>query len=39
MVLAVVTLLVSGASTSIWQLAAGRFLDGLAGGLYGLRCN
>nr|WP_030661643.1 MFS transporter [Streptomyces rimosus] len=33
LVLAVATLLVSGASTSVWQLAAGRFLDGLAGGM------
>ncbi|MEU5639012.1 MFS transporter [Streptomyces milbemycinicus] len=31
--LTVVTLVVSGASTSIWQLAAGRFLDGLAAGM------
>ncbi|WP_327328199.1 MFS transporter [Streptomyces sp. NBC_01210] len=39
MVLAVVTLLVSGASTSIWQLAAGRFLDGLAGGMVAVSVN
>jgi MFS family permease len=39
MVLAVVTLLVSGASTSIWQLAAGRFLDGLAGGTVAVSIN
>ncbi len=39
MVLAVVTLLVSGASTSIWQLAAGRFLDGLAGGMVAVSIN
>lgn len=32
-VLTVVTLVVSGASTSVWQLAAGRFLDGLAAGM------
>lgn len=37
--LAVVTLLVSGASTSIWQLAAGRFLDGLAGGMVAVTIN
>ncbi|WP_425357033.1 MFS transporter [Streptomyces inhibens] len=39
MVLAVATLLVSGASTSIWQLAAGRFLDGLAGGMVTVSIN
>ncbi|MFI1016288.1 MFS transporter [Streptomyces sp. NPDC020965] len=39
MVLAVATLLVSGASTSIWQLAAGRFLDGLAGGMVAVAIN
>ncbi|MFI6285650.1 MFS transporter [Streptomyces sp. NPDC051018] len=39
MVLAVVTLLVSGASTSIWQLAAGRFLDGLAAGMVAVAIN
>ncbi|MFH8474893.1 MFS transporter [Streptomyces sp. NPDC018000] len=39
MVLAVVTLLVSGASTSIWQLAAGRFMDGLAGGMIAVSIN
>ncbi|MFE9370463.1 MFS transporter [Streptomyces sp. NPDC006711] len=39
MALAVVTLLVSGASTSIWQLAAGRFLDGLAGGMVAVAIN
>ncbi|MFE5096022.1 MFS transporter [Streptomyces sp. NPDC056638] len=39
MVLAVVTLLVSAASTSIWQLAAGRFLDGLAGGMVAVSIN
>ncbi|MFD3585760.1 MFS transporter [Streptomyces sp. NPDC058683] len=39
MALAVVTLLVSGASTSIWQLAAGRFLDGLAGGMVAVSIN
>lgn len=39
MVLAVVTLWVSGASTSIWQLAAGRFLDGLAGGMVAVSIN
>ncbi|MFF2959960.1 MFS transporter [Streptomyces sp. NPDC057963] len=39
MVLAVVTLLVSAASTSIWQLAAGRFLDGLASGMVAVSIN
>ncbi|MEV7088395.1 MFS transporter [Streptomyces sp. NPDC093085] len=39
MVLAVVTLLVSGASASVWQLAAGRFLDGLAGGMVAVAIN
>ncbi|GAA5772586.1 hypothetical protein [Streptosporangium roseum] len=39
MVLAVITLLVSGASTSIWQLAAGRFLDGPAGGMVAVAIN
>lgn len=39
MVLAVVTLLVSAASTSIWQLAAGRFLDGLASGMVAVAIN
>ncbi|MGW6454813.1 MFS transporter [Streptomyces sp. NPDC055078] len=39
MALAVVTLLVSGASTSIWQLAAGRFLDGLAAGAVAVSIN
>lgn len=39
MVLAVVTLWVSGASTSIWQLAAGHFLDGLAGGMVAVSIN
>ncbi|MEW2347108.1 MFS transporter [Streptomyces sp. NPDC006684] len=38
-VLAVATLLVSGASTTIWQLAAGRFLDGLAGGMVAVSIN
>ncbi|WP_308401109.1 MFS transporter [Streptomyces sp. AC512_CC834] len=33
MVLSVLTLLVSASSTSVWQLAAGRFLDGLAAGM------
>ncbi|WP_447040953.1 MFS transporter [Streptomyces sp. DSM 118878] len=33
MVLAVVTLLVSASSVSIWQLALGRFVDGLAAGM------
>lgn len=39
LVLAVVTLLVSGASVSVWQLAAGRFLDGLAGGMVAVSIN
>ncbi|MGA4843944.1 MFS transporter [Streptomyces sp. G45] len=39
LLLAVATLLVSGASTSIWQLAAGRFLDGLAGGMVAVAIN
>ncbi|MFD8867885.1 MFS transporter [Streptomyces sp. NPDC059590] len=38
-VLAVVTLVVSGVSTSIWQLAAGRFLDGLAAGMVAVSVN
>ncbi len=33
MVVSVVTLLVSASSVSIWQLAAGRFADGLAAGM------
>lgn len=33
MVLSVVTLLVSASSASIWQLVAGRFVDGLAAGM------
>ncbi|MEU7402043.1 MFS transporter [Streptomyces sp. NPDC044948] len=33
MVLSVLTLLVSASSESVWQLAAGRFLDGLAAGM------
>ncbi|MFG3531258.1 MFS transporter [Streptomyces sp. NPDC047917] len=39
MVLAVVTLLVSAGSTSIWQLAAGRFVDGVAGGMVAVAIN
>lgn len=39
MALAVVTLLVSAASTTIWQLAAGRFLDGVAGGMVAVSIN
>lgn len=39
LVLTVVTLLVSAASTSIWQLAAGRFLDGLAAGMAAVAVN
>ncbi|QEU97512.1 MFS transporter [Streptomyces kanamyceticus] len=37
--LAVATLLISAASTSIWQLAAGRFLDGLAAGMIAVAVN
>ncbi|WP_329583099.1 MFS transporter [Kitasatospora sp. NBC_01250] len=37
--LAVVTLLVSATSTTIWQLAAGRFLDGLAAGMVAVSVN
>ena len=39
MALAVVTLLVSATSTSIWQLAAGRFLDGLSAGVVAVAVN
>ncbi|MFF0391808.1 MFS transporter [Kitasatospora sp. NPDC004615] len=39
LVLTVLTLLVSAASTSIWQLAAGRFLDGLAAGMAAVAIN
>jgi len=39
MVLAVVTLLVSAGSTSVWQLAGGRFLDGLAAGAVAVSVN
>ncbi|QEV64393.1 MFS transporter [Streptomyces spectabilis] len=39
MALAVVTLLVSGANTSVWQLKAGRYLDGLAGGMVAVSIN
>ncbi|MFJ5230800.1 MFS transporter [Kitasatospora sp. NPDC088391] len=38
-VLTVATLLVSASSTSIWQLAAGRFLDGLAAGAVAVAIN
>jgi MFS family permease len=38
-VLAVLTLLVSASSTSIWQLAAGRFLDGLSAGMVAVSVN
>ncbi|MFC1440652.1 MFS transporter [Streptacidiphilus sp. N1-10] len=37
--LAVATLLVSATSTSIWQLAAGRFLDGLSAGVVAVAVN
>ncbi|MFD5558196.1 MFS transporter [Streptomyces sp. NPDC127068] len=39
MALAVVTLVVSGVSTSIWHLAAGRFLDGVAAGMVAVAVN
>ncbi|MFF2008525.1 MFS transporter [Streptomyces sp. NPDC058195] len=39
MVLAVLTLLVSAASGSVWQLAAGRFVDGVAGGMIAVSIN
>ncbi|MFF8615906.1 MFS transporter [Streptomyces sp. NPDC015350] len=39
MVLAVATLVVSAASTSVWQLAAGRFVDGVAGGMIAVAVN
>ncbi|MFF2021404.1 MFS transporter [Streptomyces sp. NPDC058171] len=39
MALAVVTLVVSGASTSIWHLAAGRFLDGVSAGMVAVAVN
>ncbi|MFJ6431921.1 MFS transporter [Streptomyces sp. NPDC091416] len=38
-VLAVVTLIVSATSTSIWQLAVGRFLDGVAAGMIAVAIN
>ncbi|MGW7415124.1 MFS transporter [Streptomyces sp. NPDC054863] len=38
-VLAVATLVVSGLSTTVWQLAAGRFLDGLAAGMITVAVN
>ncbi|WP_329127902.1 MFS transporter [Streptomyces sp. NBC_01465] len=38
-VLAVITLLVSASSTSIWQLAAGRFLDGISAGMVAVSVN
>lgn len=37
--LAVVTLLVSACSVSVWQLAAGRFLDGIAAGVVTVSVN
>jgi MFS family permease len=37
--LGVVTLLVSATSTSIWQLAAGRFLDGISAGMAAVAIN
>jgi len=39
MTLAVVTLIVSATSTSVWQLAGGRFLDGLAAGMVAVSIN
>lgn len=38
-VLAVVTLVISAASTTIWQLVAGRFLDGVAAGMVAVSIN
>lgn len=38
-VLAVATLLISASSTSIWQLAAGRFLDGVGAGIVAVAIN
>lgn len=38
-VLTVVTLLVSATSTTVWQLAAGRFTDGIAAGLVAVSVN
>ena len=38
-VLSVLTLLISATSTSIWQLAAGRFFDGVAGGMVAVAVN
>ncbi|GAA2371109.1 MFS transporter [Streptomyces cuspidosporus] len=38
-VLTVVTLVVSGGSVSVWQLAAGRLLDGLAAGMVAVSVN
>nr|EIF93873.1 major facilitator superfamily permease [Streptomyces tsukubensis NRRL18488] len=37
--MAVVTLLVSGTSTTVWQLAAGRFLEGMAAGMVAVAVN
>ncbi|WP_232788827.1 MFS transporter [Streptomyces odonnellii] len=37
--LAVATLLISATSTTIWQLAAGRFLDGIAAGMIAVAIN
>ncbi|MFD4594415.1 MFS transporter [Streptomyces rubiginosohelvolus] len=39
MVLTVLTLVVAASSTSIWQLAAGRFLEGLAAGMVAVSVN
>ncbi|MEV0092208.1 MFS transporter [Streptomyces sp. NPDC050738] len=39
MVLAVLTLLVSASSTTVWQLAAGRFLDGISAGMVAVSVN
>nr|WP_329432144.1 MFS transporter [Streptomyces sp. NBC_01280] len=38
-VLAVLTLLISATSTTVWQLAAGRFLDGIAAGMIAVSIN
>ncbi|MEU3602739.1 MFS transporter [Streptomyces sp. NPDC006798] len=37
--MAVVTLLISGTSTTVWQLAAGRFLEGLTAGMVTVAVN
>ncbi|GAA1075779.1 MFS transporter [Nocardiopsis composta] len=39
MAASVLTLLIAGASPTVWQLAAGRFLEGLAGGMVAVSVN